>query len=318
MLKGEKWVIDHLLTRKKPGPTITGREWTERVLQEKPEIVFICGCSTHEKIRIVDRKSLDKARNRCKNYRDKHLEKWGEFHCRKCARKQATQAMMRTKANPEWQAQQEPKPSWQSQATEEELQDWIDRARETRNATLAKKTAWERSEGVRKQWETMSEEVKENRRKKISKASKRMWAEMTTEQRNQRVRNMIKGLPRSQASDDFRDALEERGLYDGFQSEVAISGFMVDEANHDKKLVIEFYGDFYHCNPRLYDENFYNTVTHKTAAQQWQYDRRRFAALRKAGYRVLVVWEEDWNKRPEKVFERVAEFIRGRNESSSS
>jgi len=104
----------------------------------------------------------------------------------------------------------------------------------------------------------------------------------------------------------------DAGLYAGFVSERVITGFTVDESNEALKVVLEFYGDYYHCNPRVpkfSDPCFYNRTTHMTAAQKWEYDRRRLAGIRKAGYRTLIVWESDWRKAPEEVLHRVREFL---------
>ncbi|NBR01193.1 MAG: hypothetical protein EBT97_12260 [Actinobacteria bacterium] len=91
---------------------------------------------------------------------------------------------------------------------------------------------------------------------------------------------------------------------------MAVSGFVADEVNVSDKIIIEFYGDYYHCNPRIYtDPNTYNTTLHMTAKDKWAYDRRRLAAFYKAGYRVRIVWESDWRKNPEAVLEGVRVFL---------
>lgn len=156
----------------------------------------------------------------------------------------------------------------------------------------------------------MSEEAKAERARKIGDASRARWAAMSPEQRSTHVKKMIRGLPRSSVSDEFKDALVRAGLYDGFQSEVPISGFVVDEVHVAEKIVLEFYGDYFHCNPRVYtDPSYFNSTLHMTAGDKWQYDRRRLAAFRKNGYRVLVVWESDWRNDPEGVLTAVRRFI---------
>ena len=96
----------------------------------------------------------------------------------------------------------------------------------------------------------------------------------------------------------------------GFQSEVAVSGFIVDECNVQRKFIIEFYGDYYHCNPRMFtDPDKVNTTLRMTASEKWKYDRRRLACFLALGYKVLIVWESDWRSNPQKVLARVRGFM---------
>ena len=61
--------------------------------------------------------------------------------------------------------------------------------------------------------------------------------------------------------------------------------------------VIEFNGDFWHANPKFYkvDEMlkmFDNTTIQ--AKEIWNRDKHRLQALEKLGYKILVVWENDY------------------------
>jgi very-short-patch-repair endonuclease len=156
----------------------------------------------------------------------------------------------------------------------------------------------------------MTPEVKAARAAKIGAFSKKLWASLTGEQRTSKILKMVKNLPRSAISDAFRGALQDAGLYTGFQSELGISGFVVDEVHTEKKLIVEFYGDYFHCNPRKYtDPDWFNPTLKMTAGQKWQYDRRRLACFLRLGYRVLVVWESDWAANPQGVLAKVRLFL---------
>ena len=43
----------------------------------------------------------------------------------------------------------------------------------------------------------------------------------------------------------------------------------------DNKKIIEFYGDYWHCNPKFYNESFYNVSKQKTAKELWEIDARK-------------------------------------------
>lgn len=61
----------------------------------------------------------------------------------------------------------------------------------------------------------------------------------------------------------------------------------------DKKL-IEFNGTFWHMDPRKYDANIINNVNKMTAHQVWERDARKLKDAESAGYKVLVIWEDEW------------------------
>mgnify|MGYP001605076604 CR=1 FL=1 len=80
----------------------------------------------------------------------------------------------------------------------------------------------------------------------------------------------------------------------GFETHVRISSVSVDECNSDLKIVIEYNGDFWHCNPKKWQANDYNNGIKMYAKDKWYNDRKRFYFLKSLGYRVIIVWESDW------------------------
>lgn len=309
MIKGDAWVLDHLRMSKGSGNTAEGRTWTQRVRQEVPFVTLVCDqCGSEETIspavnmrrtRYLFRKALQQE------------ECFGGYRCASCGWDVAREKTIATKATPEWKELQTGRHSWQSLATQEQLDEWAAKGQATRLATYAAMTPDQRGRGVRKQWELMTPEVKAQRASRIGQWSKASWAALSPTDREARIRNMIKGLPRSRISDVFREALVREGLYEGFSSEVAVSGFIVDEADVQRKLIIEFHGDYYHCNPRKFtDPDWVNPTLRMTAAEKWKYDRRRLAGFLKLGYRVLIVWEDEWRGTPTKALARVQHFLK--------
>ncbi len=304
MLAGPNWLLEHFNGVNGRGNTAAGRAVARRAREEAPYLVWSCdACGAQEELEYGRR--LYHVLKRSKKQR----KKYGEELCDACIRPKASQAAIATRQTEEFREAARQRESWQSTAPPEEVQAWADKVHATRSETYANMTQEERSQGVRKQWETMSDEVKAARAEKISETSKAMWDNFTPEEREAHILKCIKGIPRSKVSNQFRAALKKAGLYDGFKSEVPISGFIADEADEDRKLVIEFYGDYYHCNPRLYEPDFYNTTLKMTAAQKWAYDRKRLGAFKSVTFRSLVVWEGEWKKDPSRVLEKVREFI---------
>ncbi|MCK9428409.1 MAG: hypothetical protein M0R17_00180 [Candidatus Omnitrophica bacterium] len=61
-------------------------------------------------------------------------------------------------------------------------------------------------------------------------------------------------------------------------------------------VAIECYGDYWHCNPKVYDEKYYNSKVGKTASEIWEYDKNREIYIISKGYCVIIIWETEWFK----------------------
>jgi G:T-mismatch repair DNA endonuclease (very short patch repair protein) len=74
---------------------------------------------------------------------------------------------------------------------------------------------------------------------------------------------------------------------------------------HFNNNLIEFNGDYWHCNPEKYKAEYYNPTTKMTAKEHWERDYKKTQSAISSGYRVIVVWEHDYKKEPRKVLEDV-------------
>lgn len=91
-----------------------------------------------------------------------------------------------------------------------------------------------------------------------------------------------------------------------------------DIIHHEKKIIVEFYGDYYHCNPSVlkYEATYYNKCRKKTAREIWDFDAHRVARLEAMGFKVIIVWETDFEKDALACVKRVL-FLAGIEESST-
>lgn len=67
-----------------------------------------------------------------------------------------------------------------------------------------------------------------------------------------------------------------------------------DIISFDKKIVIEFNGDYWHCNPERYESTFFHHVKKQHASEIWESDKKRLDTIKCAGYRIHVIWEKEF------------------------
>lgn len=93
-------------------------------------------------------------------------------------------------------------------------------------------------------------------------------------------------------------------VYDG-------RAFLYDFVIPDLKLAIEFNGDFWHANPKVYSENDLlrfrgNAVT---ASEIWQRDSIKKAVLESRGFELHVIWESEYLEDKEEVLSKCLRWI---------
>lgn len=86
--------------------------------------------------------------------------------------------------------------------------------------------------------------------------------------------------------------------------------FTYDFILKQNKKVIEFNGDYWHCNPKKYKFDFFNKRKQMTAQEIWDRDKLRIDSIKSEGYEVLVIWESDYNKNKEKIIEKCLNFLK--------
>lgn len=55
--------------------------------------------------------------------------------------------------------------------------------------------------------------------------------------------------------------------------------------------IIEYFGDYWHCNPKKYDSEYYHKNCKLTAKDIWKRDSERIELFENNGYNVQIVWE---------------------------
>lgn len=74
-----------------------------------------------------------------------------------------------------------------------------------------------------------------------------------------------------------------------------------------KNILIEFNGDYWHCNPSIYNEAYFHTIKEKTAREIWEYDKFKQDIVGK-DYKKFIIWESELND-TDKIFERFRLYL---------
>lgn len=75
------------------------------------------------------------------------------------------------------------------------------------------------------------------------------------------------------------------------------------------KKIIEFNGDYWHCNPKYYNKNYFHKFLQLTAEQIWEDNKIKIDSIIEEGYEVLIVWESDYNNNKEKTIQECLDFL---------
>lgn len=77
---------------------------------------------------------------------------------------------------------------------------------------------------------------------------------------------------------------------------------------YDKKI-IEFNGDYWHCNPKMYNENYFHKYLQMLASEIWKNEKIKIDSITNIGYKVLTIWEYDYNNHREETIQKCIDFL---------
>jgi hypothetical protein len=101
----------------------------------------------------------------------------------------------------------------------------------------------------------------------------------------------IKSYIKSKKEKEIFDEIKTLGytIKQSYRVDTKICDLFVPKLN----LIIEYFGDYWHCNPKKYDNSYFNKKKNQTAKEIWEYDKNKLELIRNYGYNLEVVWEND-------------------------
>ena len=77
--------------------------------------------------------------------------------------------------------------------------------------------------------------------------------------------------------------------------------YVVDGYNPETNTIYEFYGDFWHGNPKVFDQDKMNKKTGKTFGELYKMTINKENMLKEAGYKIVSIWESDWKNEQKNI-----------------
>jgi len=94
----------------------------------------------------------------------------------------------------------------------------------------------------------------------------------------------------SKNSTKWLDSLNNQNI----KCEQHVEGKFVDGLDPSTNTIYEFYGDYWHGNPKVFDTQLYNKRTKCTMGELYQRTVDRRSYLESKGYTVIEIWESDF------------------------
>jgi hypothetical protein len=72
--------------------------------------------------------------------------------------------------------------------------------------------------------------------------------------------------------------------------------YRIDAYDPLTNTIYEFYGDFWHGNPKKYNKNDFNIISKKTFGQLYKNTMKREKLFEKSNFNVISIWELDFKQ----------------------
>lgn len=102
----------------------------------------------------------------------------------------------------------------------------------------------------------------------------------------------LKYAPISKAEKEFRELLESLGYTT--EPQFGIDSLKYDIFLIDFNSLIEYNGDYWHCNPNKYEKDYFNKKKNMFAWEIWEQDKIKKELAEKKGYKLFTIWESDF------------------------
>jgi hypothetical protein len=128
------------------------------------------------------------------------------------------------------------------------------------------------------------------------RCKKHGWFKVTPDNHISKKRGCPKcGNNSSKVENDWLDSLKIPDSWRQSIINVDNKIYKLDALDVENKVIYEFYGDYWHGNPLIYDENSINEKNGKRFGELYDKTIERENSLKKLGYKIISIWESDFS-----------------------
>lgn len=91
---------------------------------------------------------------------------------------------------------------------------------------------------------------------------------------------------------------------------LVIKPYVCDIFIPELNLIIEYNGDYWHCNPKKYEPKYYHKLKNMLAEDIWNYDKSKIDLITNIGYNLETIWETDYNKDPKLIYKIISKYVK--------
>jgi len=152
-------------------------------------------------------------------------------------------------------------------------------------------------------------------REMFSKMKKELWASGKMEHVRIKMSNLmkqriangeLKSYNRSKAEDEIIEILNDLNVK--CEPNYIIESKIFDVYIPQYNLLIEYNGDYWHCNPNKYNSDYINKKKNMTAKEIWEHDKNKLYLAKKNNYTCEVIWESDYKKNKNIILEIIKRY----------
>ena len=154
-----------------------------------------------------------------------------------------------------------------------------------------------RKEFKKEQSKRIKQWYKDNPKQRVIRRKK-----MIENWKNGEIKPNINSINESKLEKELRKEIKNRLPNRNVRkSTIKINGkWFYPDIRIDKNIIIEFYGDYWHANPKIFKSN--DVIHHNLKAKKiWNNDKERIKILKENGFKVSIVWQNKYQNNKEKI-----------------
>jgi G:T-mismatch repair DNA endonuclease (very short patch repair protein)/phage FluMu protein Com len=152
-------------------------------------------------------------------------------------------------------------------------------------------------------------------RKKLSESLKKSWESGKLEETRKKMSEVlkktrrqgkIKSVNKSKKENEICNMIKKLGyiVIPSLRVDTKICDIYIPKLN----LIIEYFGDYWHCNPLKYDADYINVKKNLTAKEIWKYDESKLELIKSYGYNLEVIWESELKLNNDKLLTIIKKY----------